>query len=255
MFRIELHDVSDAFVECWRAAGQHLTHKLPPQHPFWLKTNLSGPFLEHISFRLGNQLFYIRIEDADGQIDIPGSRKLLMRVAEGSNGHACILPMRRSGDGWHPIHAGWGLIDAVTRAPIDPPGLVTDEDIKMSDWEIHGFAIQVVAQYIQKRYGLDHCQTQIDPEIDPSIWFEAAQGLEWVVVRARHLVAPERPDTMSEIARRCAAQSRIGHFAPVQVAHEKQLMQLRPGNFPITPLWRGHGLKVGFPGLLPAVLQ
>ncbi len=255
MFRIELHDVSDAFVECWRAAGQHLTHKLPPQHPFWLKTNLSAPFLEHLSFRLGNQLFYIRIEDADGQIDIPGSRKLLMRIAEGSNGHACLMPMRRSGDSWRPVHPGWGLIDAVTGAPINPPALVTGEDMQMSDWEIHGFGVQVVAEHIKKRYFLERCQTQIDPEIDPSIWFEGPEGPEFVVVRARHLRPPERPATLPEIARQCAHESRRGHYAAVEIFHEKQLMQLRPGRFPITPLWRGHAMNVSFSGLEPIVLQ
>lgn len=255
MFRIELHDVSDAFVDCWRAAGRHLTQKLPPQHPFWLKTDLSGPFLEHLSFRLGNQLFYIRIEDADGHIDIPGSRKLLLRVADGSNGHACLLPMKRSGGGWRPVHSGWGLLDARTGTLVDPPALVTDKDIEMSDWEVHSFGIQVVSNYIKKRYFLDSCQTQIDPEIDPSIWFEGPEGPEFVVVRARHLRPPERPWTLPEITRKCAAQSRNGHYAPVRIFHEKQLMQLRPGRFPITPLWRGHGLNVSFSGLEPIVLQ
>ena len=32
----------------------------------WLKVSLNPPFLEYLSFRLGNQLFFILIEDADG---------------------------------------------------------------------------------------------------------------------------------------------------------------------------------------------
>ena len=93
MYRIDHEKVSDAFAECRRAARLHLTRKLPPAHPFWLKSSLSAPFLEHLSFRLGNQLFYIRIEDADESIEVPGSRMLLHRVADGNQGCACLLPM------------------------------------------------------------------------------------------------------------------------------------------------------------------
>ena len=255
MFRIDHHEACDAFVDCWRAAGRHLTYKLPPKHPFWLKPDLSAPFLEHLSFRLGNQLFYIRIEDVDEKIDIPGNHTLLLRVADGSNGHACLFPMRRSTDCWKPVYGGWELVDARTGVPVDPPALVTDEDIEMSEWEVHAFGVQVVVDYIQKRYFLHYCQAQIDPENDPSIWFEGPEGPEFVVVRARHLRPPERPTTLPEIARQCAAQSRLGHYAPVRIFHEKQLMQLRPGRFPITPLWRGHGLNVSFGGLEPVLLQ
>ncbi|MGR3661779.1 MAG: hypothetical protein ACU0CA_11430 [Paracoccaceae bacterium] len=255
MFAIDHEEVSDSFVECWRAAGMHLTRKLPAAHQFWLKTDLSAPFLEHLSFRLGNQLFFIRIEDVDDSVPIPGSRALLQRIAKGSNGHSCILAMRRTVSGWQPVHSGWGLVDARTGAPVDPPALVSDEDIEMTAWEVHAFAVQVVAEHIKKLYFLERCQTQTDPEIDPSIWFEGPEALGWVVVRGQRLVAPERPENMAEIARRCAPQSKTGYFAPVQIAHVKQLMQLRPGRFPITPLWRGHGMQVGFPGLLPVVVQ
>ena len=36
------------------------------------------------------------------------------------------------------------MIDAGTGKPLDPPDLVTDELIEMSDWELHDFAVQVV---------------------------------------------------------------------------------------------------------------
>lgn len=255
MFRIAHEDATEGFADCWRAAGLHLTRKLPPDHPFWLKSSLSAPFLEHLSFRLGNQLFFIRIEDAEGSIEIPGNRELLHRVADGNRGQACLLPMRRSAQGWVPRKEGWGLLDAATGDPVDPPELVSDEDIVMSSWEIHGFAVQVVAQHIESRYPGVRCQTQVDPEIDPSIWFDGSQGLEWVVVRGEHLYVPKRPENLAEIAELCANQSTRGSFAPVQLLHSKQLMQLRPGHFPITPLWRGHPLKVGFRGLQPVSLQ
>jgi hypothetical protein len=57
MHDIEMHEVSDEFARCWQAAGRHI--QIQAQGPLrsWLKANLNPPFLEHLSFRLGNQLF------------------------------------------------------------------------------------------------------------------------------------------------------------------------------------------------------
>lgn len=67
-----LHNVageppSDAFVECWQAALQHLNNMVQDGIQTWLKGSPTPPFREHLSFRLGNQLFLIRIEDVSGQ--------------------------------------------------------------------------------------------------------------------------------------------------------------------------------------------
>jgi hypothetical protein len=61
--------------------------------------------------------------------------------------------------------------------------------------------------------------------------------------------------TLAEIARQFAHKSRRGTYAPVQIFHEKQLMQLRPGRFPVAPRWRGHAMNVSFSSLEPIVLQ
>ena len=57
----------------------------------WLKANLNPPFLEHLSFRLGNQLFFIRIEDVDDKLEVPGSRDGIRAIADGCKGHACLM--------------------------------------------------------------------------------------------------------------------------------------------------------------------
>jgi hypothetical protein len=71
---IEIQQPSEEFARCWHAAGRHIQTKVQGPLNSWLKANLTPPFLEHLSFRLGNQLFFIRIEDVDGNLGRRGCR-------------------------------------------------------------------------------------------------------------------------------------------------------------------------------------
>jgi hypothetical protein len=66
-----MHEVSEEFTRCWRAALRHIEAQARAPLQSWLKANLQPPFLEHLSFRLGNRLFFIRIEDVDEKLEIP----------------------------------------------------------------------------------------------------------------------------------------------------------------------------------------
>jgi hypothetical protein len=78
---IVMHEVSEEFAHCWRAAGRQIQKQAQGPLHSWLKANLNPPFLEHLSFRLGNQLFFIRIEDVDGGLKVPGSLNGLLSAA------------------------------------------------------------------------------------------------------------------------------------------------------------------------------
>ena len=73
--------VTDDFIQCWQATGRHLQCQVEGG-PVWIRAHLDQPFMEHLSFRLGNQLFFVRIEDADGQLKTPGSEAALQKIAE-----------------------------------------------------------------------------------------------------------------------------------------------------------------------------
>jgi hypothetical protein len=92
---IEMHEVSDELARCWQAAGRHIQTKVQGPLHSWLKVNLNPPFLERLSFRLGNQLFFIRIEDVDERLHVPGSRNGLVYLAQGCQGHPCIMHRAR----------------------------------------------------------------------------------------------------------------------------------------------------------------
>jgi hypothetical protein len=151
MHTIETHEMTPEFLKCWQAAGIHIDRQVQGGIQSWLKVTPYPPFLEHLSFRLGNQVFFVRVEDVDRQINGPGSLNGLHMIAKGWAGQACILPMKREllGD-WRTVHTGWGLLDANTGKPINPIELVSDEKIEMTQWEIQDFAVQVVRSQIEK---------------------------------------------------------------------------------------------------------
>jgi hypothetical protein len=249
-YDIEMHQPSEEFARCWRAAGRHILTKVEGPLHSWLKANLNPPFLEHLSFRLGNQLFFIRIEDVDGKLKVPGSRRGLLSVADGCKGHPCVMPMRYRAGEWEPEAAGWGLVDARTGKVLDPIAHVSDERIEMTDWELQDFAVQVVRDHLEKA-GRKLMSWQGNPAVDPSIWFVGDNGPEWVVVRAVRSpkTRADLPANWQRIAARCAERGsgKVGHFASVSVANADDAVD--PIAKPPKPLWRGHEMLVWFEGL------
>ena len=252
MYDIEMQEMSESFYKCWNAAGAHLNKQVQGGIQSWLRAHPYLPFLEHLSFRLGNQLFFVRVEDVDHNVQVPGSLRGLHAVAHGNRGHACILPMKKQffkGE-WMPEQHGWGLVDATTGRPVDPFALVTDEKIEMTDWELQDLAVQVVRDDLQsKKYQLMTWQS--NPDVDPSLWFVGdSGGPEWIVIRAARypLNNAPRPENWQNIANECAQKlSGIGHFASVAIASAEQ--PFMTSNEPALPLWRGHAMHVRFTGL------
>ena len=174
MHQIEMHELSPEFIRCWKAAGLHI--QMQSEGPIsWLKANLEPPFLENLSFRLGNQLFFVRIEDAEGRVGVPGTRQGLLSVADGCKGHPCIMPMRLRSGAWVAEAPGWGLTDARTGRPIEPISLVSDERIEMTDWELQDFAVQIVRDQLEKS-GRKLMSWQGSPGVDPSVFFVGDAG-------------------------------------------------------------------------------
>lgn len=251
MFEIEMHEMSETFLPCWKAAGIHLSKQVDGGIQSWLRAHPYPPFLEHLSFRLGNQLFFVRVEDVDGKVSGPGNRQGFISAAKIANGRACVLPMKKKlfGGAWVADLPGWGLLDPDTQKPIDPVALITDQKIEMTAWEVHDMAVQVVRDYLAKE-GFELMSWQGNPEVDPSIWFVGkSKRPEWVVVRSAKYPAnsAERPSNWQAIAASCSKLSPTGHFASVVMASVDQ--PFASSDESSEPLWRGHGMHVRFTGL------
>jgi hypothetical protein len=245
-------EVNEAFAKCWQAAGLHLQEQGQGSLN-WLRAHLNPPFLEHLSFRIGNQLFFVRVEDAEDQVVGPASLEGLLSIADGCKGHACVMPMMKRGDEWRCAVSGWGLLDARTEKVINPVALVTDEKITMTDWELQDLAVQVVRDDLEKS-GKKLMSWQGNPSVDPSLWFVGDNGPEWVVIRAARW--PENdvsiPNNINKIALECSPKSKTGHYAVVRATNKNDPFDPQAkenGNF--IPLVRGEGITVGYRGLQP----
>lgn len=256
MHAIPTEDPTEAFLDCWGWAGQHLQqHAKAVGTPLaWVHWRLEPPILEHLAFRVGNQLYFVRVEDADGRVASPGNSAGIAQIARECRGVPCLLRMQARSGEWRPSGAGWGLLDLRDGKAVDPVSLATSDPIIMTDWEVHDCAVEVVRGQLEK----DGCQIMSshgNPHVDPSIWFTRNRGPEWVIVRAVRFPTAEAvlPPNWRRIATNCAALSPHGHFASVALANFEQSRS--PEGTPALPLHRGGGMAVRFTGLtsLPGV--
>ena len=245
MHDIPMSEVTSEFARCWQAAGAHIERSAGGRLDAWLRAHLNPPFLEHLSFRLGNQLFFLRVEDEDGRVEGPGSRQGLLSVANGCNGHACLMPMRKKGGEWGAALPGWGLQDAKTQEPVNPPAEISDQKIEMTDWELQDFAVQIARQHIEKE-GYELMSWQSNPGVDPSIWFVGNDGPEWVIVKTARYPQKdaELPANWRTVADNSSRISKRGNFASVSVVCMQTMSE--DGK-----LYRGYPLVTNYAGLQP----
>jgi hypothetical protein len=253
MYDIHMAEVTEDFAHCWQAAGLHLQNQGQGGINSWIRAHLNPPFLEHLSFRLGNQLFFIRLLDASSGTDFPGGENGLFAIANGCNGYACLMPMRRQGETWEPAESGWGLLDARSRKPVNPAALITEEKIEMTDWELHDFAVQIVRDNLEKE-GCTVTSWEGNPNVYPSIWFEGKdKTLQWVAVNAVRYPALEAdiPQFAMELKKTSRFSSYVGHFASVSVASVHNFESDAHESGTMVPLYRGYGMHVRYGGLEP----
>lgn len=248
---IHVAEVSNEFAACWEAASHHLESQAGGEINSWLRGHLLPPFLDHLSFRLGNQLFFIRIEDVDGCLETPGTEQGLASLAENCAGHACLMPMIRRAGKWQVAESGWGLINAISKRPVQPVELITDEDIVMTDWELQDFAVQVVANQLRHE-GHRILSMNTNPTVHPSLWFVDGDGAKWASVCAVRYPLREAsaPKCLAQLRSRFLSEGFEGYFASVSVASANDPFDpLAHQNGNVLPLYRGHEMLVRFEGL------
>ena len=246
MYEIQQEEFPRDFTLAWESAGMHI-QQMGQEGIHWLHATLNTPVIEHLSFRLGNQLFFIYV-DTDALPLNEARRKFFLDTCLEATATPCVLRMERNGASFSPARPGWGLVDAATGLPVNPTEMVSDELIEMSDWELHDFAIQVVRSYLEKE-SKEVFSAQSSLHVDPSIWFKDGGKPCWVVVRAGRYPAKNanRPTNLENIKESCAKMSHTGFFASVTVAAARDPSDSEDKE--IRPLYRGHGMHVRFEGL------
>ena len=248
MYQVEQSEFSQEFKNAWQVAGRHLQKK-GGEGINWIRANLNPPMAEHLSFRIGNQLFFVFVEAAEFHYE--HGKNLFLKVAHEATATPCLMPMNKRIAIFEPKYSEWGLVHAESGDPIDPATMVSDELIEMSEWELHDFAIQTVKNYLSEK-GKNVFSAQSSLHIDPSIWFEESEDAYWVVVRTTKYPEKEAavPHNIKEIAKSCSRMGKAGYFASVAVANSDDPFDPNAennGNY--LPLYRGHGMFVSFEGL------
>lgn len=217
-YNIKPFEMTPEFQQCWQYAGQYLNQRIKDTGGSWLRAELP-PFREHLSFVLGNQIFFIQIMDVDNPLNGWVHENRLQAVVTEANGIACLMPMRKKGDEWQPTVSGWGLVDHKTGQPLSPFDLITDETIEMTDWEIHDFGIQTVRDHLREA-GWTIESWQSDPQVDPSIFAHKTDERCAFVVRTANKgphIAP-RPDNATQTSDWLETQGYEAKFIGMKVA-------------------------------------
>lgn len=249
MYPVEQEEPSADFKQAWSAAGRHIQSQADIGLS-WLRANLNLPMAEHLSFRIGNQIFFVYVEAAE--FNLESRFQLFLKVCKIAEAIPCLMPMENIFGQWRPKHGFWGLISPDSMRLINPLDYVSDELVEMTDWEIHDFAIQVVCSFLENQ-GKKIISRQPSMEIFPSLWFRDESGSNYVVVSAGRYPNSEipMPSNIQKIKETYHAESMNGYFAAVIFVNSKDPFDpdaKNNGNY--LPLYRGHPVLPKFNGLL-----
>ena len=254
MFPIEFETASEDFVPCWRAAGVHLSEMNDLGRKRFIRASLMPIVLEHLSFALGNQIFFVHVCDVNEKVQSPSSVKGCIYAAELGNGVPCILEMQINHSGeWTPANDGWGLKHAETNELINLQDYMTNDDVEITDWEVADIANLRVVKEIEQSGGTI-LSTNADPNVHPSIFFvdEDEKSNFVVVVTARYPHEPELEDGLIEkIKEGVSGFATSGFIAEVTLVSADDPFDpdaKNSGNY--LPLLRGAGYHQKFSGLL-----
>lgn len=223
MYSIEPLPCPSEFIDMWNAAGNHLNSNIHETGARWLRAELPA-FREHLSFTLGNQLFFIQVLNIDGGEQSWVNLKLLAQVAKEANGIACVMPIRKVDGIWRPTEKSWGLVDIASDLPVFPKKLQSALPVIISDWEVHDIGIQLVRDYLKdEEYEIQSWQSDI--RVNPSISC-IKNGIQYAVVVRTSRKGPDaavRPENAQDIALFFKERSIIPLFVGLKIASENDL--------------------------------
>ena len=255
MHEIKTNEISLDFEKCWTAARKHLIATSEGENCRFIRNSLTPILLDHFSFALGNQIFFIHVNDAESQIAPPSTIDGCIYASEMGKGIPCILTMRKiSGEHWIPANSGWGLRHATTGELVHPKNFLTNDDIEISDWELQDIGLRRIVEVIEKSGGTI-VSFNSDPTVKPSLYFEDEHNtLHFVVLStSRYPFAPElSEDITTEIKRRTGDLTSSGFKAEITLVSTDDPFDSNAkhnGNY--LPLIRGKGYHQKFTGLIP----
>ena len=255
------------FLHARNVAGVTLQHqfskhtgKLPESRDFrWIKSDLTWPSFDHLTFAYGNQIFSVLVEVIDNEESLLSEQECqrCFDACVKNNLIPCVF--RVSLRDMKPLLEGWNLLALETSLPIAPQELVTDERIEMSEWELRNMAIQIVRDNVAQNGGKVLSFTDV-LGIDPQVWFEDNAGSRaWIIIRHYPILSGEEGNEFVGIERQHRQLAPFeGYFAAVSMASSEPVLYDRNGGvIPLSrrfdgtaPLYRGDQFYIKFDRLL-----
>lgn len=270
-YLIDKPEPSEIFLKARQMAGVHLQEQFTlfnlgnvnsSYDGFkWIKTELTYPSFDNLTFAYKNTIFCVVIEliDVNGTSFTKQQKDRLLKACDENILIPCLFKIkfkeksnnlfgRLMGDKNQEDYEltvnekGWNIYDARTNQKNDPIVLATDKKTGMSKWELNNFAIQIVINDIKKEGSqiLSFCDLE---EINPQIWFKDKQGnTGWVIVK--HISKESDLDYREWVGLEDKSPSLKpydGFFAPVQF-HSLDTNST-------TDLNRGDKMTVNYKGL------
>jgi len=266
-YHIDRPEPSELFLRARNIAGLQLQEQFSknkghiegPRDYKWIKSELTSPAFDHLTFGYRNQVFSVLVDLCDSQRShlSEQERDRFIRATSENDLVPCLFTIMLPE--LEPAQPGWNLTHITTGKSIVPADITTDESIPMSEWELRNFAIQVVRNHLEQEKGgkiLSFCDVL---QIDPQIWFDDDTGSRcWVLVR--HLRQPDEGSISNWIGLEDSnpqIRGYDGFFAGVSIASSAPVLHDQQGNLiPLserfsaeTPLYRGDQFFVKFDGL------
>lgn len=234
--------------------------KLTPSRDYrWIKSDLTWPTFDHLTFAYGNQVFAVLVEVFDDGQSLLSEQecKRCFDAAVKHNLIPCIFPI--SLEDLNPLSSGWNLLALETNLPLNPVDLATDSAIEMSEWELQNLAIQIVRGSIEERGDVQFVSFSDIVGIDPQLWFEDEQKSKcWVIVRFFKAINGDEIDKFIHVIQTHPQLASFdGYFAAVSAASSAPFLLDRDGKvIPLSrrydgtaPLYRGDELYIKYDGL------
>lgn len=266
-YQIDRAEPSPQFLNARNVAGvtlqeqfKKLGGKLDSPHDFrWVKTELTWPSFDHLTFDHGNRVFSVLVDAVEGGRAGITQQAMdrFLQATKKNNLVPCIFPVKT--EAMIPASAGWNLFDAVELTPLDPESFDMTGKMVMSEWELRNFAIQIVRDSITRDGNSEILSFTDVLGVDPQVWFQDADGNRaWVIVRhCPQMTGNEWEEYAGLEKLNPQLRPYDGYFATVSLASsEPVLFDLEGKLIPLSqrftsdaPLYRGNGFHIKFEGL------
>ena len=266
-YEIDRRETSPQFLEARHVAGvtlqeqfKRLGGKLDSPHDFrWVKTELTWPSFDNLTFAYGNRVFSVLVDAMEGGRSGISQQAMdrFLAATQANQLVPCVFPVKT--ETMKPTSPGWNLFDAVELIPLDPQSFDMTAKNVMSEWELRNFAIQIVRDSITKD-GTSEVLSFTDVlGVDPQLWFQEQSGNRgWVIVRHCPQITGEEWRQYTELVQSNPQLMPFdGYFAAVSLASSEPVLHDLEGKIiPLSqrftgtaPLYRGDGFHIKFEGL------